>query len=570
MLLLSALERRRVDLSNARIFGSSVKWAARGEFTPLPPGAKPDFPTVAGPQYAAVRHQLVPSPPAALTRARRERVAAVRAVDGDLQAWVLHVGVLEWAARHFWAGNGGSWVLLPAAWHCTVHPATPCTLLRWPHLGDALPHRLLVLDVLQPLPLHTLDAPPHRRRPAGLAMDAGVAGGPAGGGGVGGRGGARGALRAAPAVGTGPSSGRGGAGLLQRPAGARLACQVPGQQADAPGGSRVHGVDRCNGEGGNNARRCPIILAKAKHGRSREGTAQLPSHPTRSVLQLSLQAPGPNMLATGRPWCLPTRPNNTTTHPATSRWGPQRAGSRRAGAAFASAQEQGPGDVQGPEEVSTSAGASSSSSSSGATPPAPRPLRRDRPAGPDDSPLKDQNLELLRGLLTERCATGQCVPGCIDSRLGPRAHSAPRPPAAFLLVRRWLVRTHCCFCHSPLTGLASGRCFALRPLSTLGGRPGFAATCATSLGALGEPYPSFYQSIEPALLPFPTPHHTHPPSQMHTPTPTPPPSSAWRCRAAKTLIYYLMETNLTLHSWMFAYLKANPIPRVGPAVGRPQ
>lgn len=34
------------------------------------------------------------------------------------------------------------------------------------------------------------------------------------------------------------------------------------------------------------------------------------------------------------------------------------------------------------------------------------------------------------------------------------------------------------------------------------------------------------------------------------------------CRAARTLLYYLTETNLTLHNWLFMYLRENPIPQV--------
>lgn len=34
------------------------------------------------------------------------------------------------------------------------------------------------------------------------------------------------------------------------------------------------------------------------------------------------------------------------------------------------------------------------------------------------------------------------------------------------------------------------------------------------------------------------------------------------CRAVKTLIYYLMETNLNLHYWLSAFLQMHPIPRV--------
>ncbi len=34
------------------------------------------------------------------------------------------------------------------------------------------------------------------------------------------------------------------------------------------------------------------------------------------------------------------------------------------------------------------------------------------------------------------------------------------------------------------------------------------------------------------------------------------------CRATKTLVYYLMETNLNLHYWLSAFLSAHPIPRV--------
>lgn len=35
------------------------------------------------------------------------------------------------------------------------------------------------------------------------------------------------------------------------------------------------------------------------------------------------------------------------------------------------------------------------------------------------------------------------------------------------------------------------------------------------------------------------------------------------CRAAKTLLCYLMETNPTVYQWLFKHLKENPIPRVG-------
>lgn len=39
--------------------------------------------------------------------------------------------------------------------------------------------------------------------------------------------------------------------------------------------------------------------------------------------------------------------------------------------------------------------------------------------------------------------------------------------------------------------------------------------------------------------------------------------SIWRMhRAARTLLYYLMETNLNYHHWLSAFLKAYPIPRV--------
>jgi len=34
-------------------------------------------------------------------------------------------------------------------------------------------------------------------------------------------------------------------------------------------------------------------------------------------------------------------------------------------------------------------------------------------------------------------------------------------------------------------------------------------------------------------------------------------------RAVKTLIYYLMETNLNLHYWLSAFLQMHPIPREG-------
>lgn len=34
-------------------------------------------------------------------------------------------------------------------------------------------------------------------------------------------------------------------------------------------------------------------------------------------------------------------------------------------------------------------------------------------------------------------------------------------------------------------------------------------------------------------------------------------------RAARTLLHYLLETNLTLHSWLYVYLKENEIPKNG-------
>ena len=33
-------------------------------------------------------------------------------------------------------------------------------------------------------------------------------------------------------------------------------------------------------------------------------------------------------------------------------------------------------------------------------------------------------------------------------------------------------------------------------------------------------------------------------------------------RSARTLAYYLMETNLNLYHWLLAFIKQNPIPRV--------
>lgn len=33
-------------------------------------------------------------------------------------------------------------------------------------------------------------------------------------------------------------------------------------------------------------------------------------------------------------------------------------------------------------------------------------------------------------------------------------------------------------------------------------------------------------------------------------------------RAARTLLYYLMETNLNVHHWLLAFMRAYPIPRV--------
>lgn len=33
-------------------------------------------------------------------------------------------------------------------------------------------------------------------------------------------------------------------------------------------------------------------------------------------------------------------------------------------------------------------------------------------------------------------------------------------------------------------------------------------------------------------------------------------------RAARTLVFYLMETNLNVHHWLQGFIKANPIPRV--------
>ena len=34
------------------------------------------------------------------------------------------------------------------------------------------------------------------------------------------------------------------------------------------------------------------------------------------------------------------------------------------------------------------------------------------------------------------------------------------------------------------------------------------------------------------------------------------------CRAARTLAYYFMELNPTLHNWLYIYLQENPIPKV--------
>jgi hypothetical protein len=34
------------------------------------------------------------------------------------------------------------------------------------------------------------------------------------------------------------------------------------------------------------------------------------------------------------------------------------------------------------------------------------------------------------------------------------------------------------------------------------------------------------------------------------------------CRAARTLLYYLMETNLNYHHWLLAFIRTYPIPRV--------
>ena len=34
------------------------------------------------------------------------------------------------------------------------------------------------------------------------------------------------------------------------------------------------------------------------------------------------------------------------------------------------------------------------------------------------------------------------------------------------------------------------------------------------------------------------------------------------CRAARTLLYYLMETNLNYHHWLLAYIRTYPIPQV--------
>jgi len=36
------------------------------------------------------------------------------------------------------------------------------------------------------------------------------------------------------------------------------------------------------------------------------------------------------------------------------------------------------------------------------------------------------------------------------------------------------------------------------------------------------------------------------------------------CRAARTLCYYLSETNLNVHHWLMTYMQKYPIPRVTP------
>ena len=42
----------------------------------------------------------------------------------------------------------------------------------------------------------------------------------------------------------------------------------------------------------------------------------------------------------------------------------------------------------------------------------------------------------------------------------------------------------------------------------------------------------------------------------------PPTCALSTCRSARTLAYYLSETNLNLYHWLLAFIRQNPIPRV--------